>query len=209
MTVRNLNNDSDTITIMSNDRDIIYFITGNKHKYLEIANLFETAKVSYHLKQKDLPTVEIQADTLKEVAIYKLQSIQKNIRSSYFIEDAGFFIDVPLNGFPGVYSKYVLHTIGNEGILRLINDYDSTKAHFETVIALYHKSLDKILVFEGRVEGVISPTKKGDYGFGFDPIFIPNELPYKTFAELATFEKNQISHRAKAWNQMLKFLEEN
>ena len=209
LSVRNLNNDSDTITIMDNDKELIYFITGNQHKYLEILDLFKKAKVNYQLKQKDLPMIEIQANTLKEVALYKLQSIKELINSSYFIEDAGFFVDVPLNGFPGVYSKYVLHTIGNDGILRLIEDFDSTKAHFEAVIALYHKPQDKILVFKGKVEGFISPKPRGEYGFGFDPIFISTEFPYKTFAEMATSEKNQISHRAKAWNQMLKYLTEN
>ncbi|MEJ2295740.1 MAG: RdgB/HAM1 family non-canonical purine NTP pyrophosphatase, partial [Candidatus Lokiarchaeota archaeon] len=160
-------------------------------------------------EQKDLPMIEIQAERLKDVAVFKLQSIKEIINSSYFIEDAGFFVDVPLNGFPGVYSKYVLQTIGNEGLLQLIEDFDATKAHFETVIALYHKPNDKILVFEGKVEGCVSAVKRGEHGFGFDPIFISNEIPYKTFAELTTNEKNQISHRAKAWTQLLKYLKEN
>lgn len=193
---------------MSKDRELIYFVTGNKHKYLEVESLFETVELKYQLKQKDLPMIEIQADTLREVAIYKLQSIQEDINNSYFIEDAGFFVDVPLNGFPGVYSKYVLHSIGNEGILRLIDDFDSTKAHFKAVIALFFKPLDKIFIFEGRVEGIVSSTKKGAHGFGFDPIFIPDKLPYKTFGELEVNEKNYFSHRAKAWNKMLKFLKE-
>jgi XTP/dITP diphosphohydrolase len=194
---------------MSKDREVLYFVTGNKHKYFEVESLFKTAELDYQLKQKDLPMIEIQADTLREVAIYKLQSIQEDINNSFFIEDAGFFVDVPLNGFPGVYSKYILHSIGNEGILRLIDDFDSTKAHFEAIIALYYEPIDKIVIFEGRVEGIVSSTKKGDHGFGFDPIFIPDELPYKTFGELEIYEKNRISHRAKAWNQMIKFLKDN
>jgi XTP/dITP diphosphohydrolase len=193
---------------MNSNREIIYFVTGNQYKFDEIAKLFEKVEYKYYLERKDLPMVEIQAETLKEVAIFKLQSIKEDIQGSYFIEDAGFFVDVPLNGFPGIYSKYVLHSIGNEGILRLINDFDAARAHFESVIALYHRSLDKILIFEGRVEGIVSPVKKGDHGFGFDPIFIPNEMPYKTFAELTTNEKNQISHRAKAWNQLISYLKD-
>ena len=193
---------------MNGNSEIIYFVTGNQYKFNEIAKLFEKVEYKYYLERKDLPMVEIQAETLKEVAIFKLQSIKADIQGSYFIEDAGFFVDVPLNGFPGIYSKYVLHSIGNEGILRLINDFDAARAHFESVIALYHRSLDKILIFEGRVEGIVSPVKKGDHGFGFDPIFIPNEMPYKTFAELTTNEKNQISHRAKAWNQLISYLKD-
>lgn len=193
---------------MSIDSEIICFVTGNQHKYNEIYALFEKAEISYHLEQKDLPMIEIQAERLKDVAVFKLQSIKENLTSSYFIEDAGFFVDVPLNGFPGIYSKYVLQTIGNEGILRLIDDFDATKAHFETVIALYHKPKDKILIFEGKVQGCVSAVKRGEHGFGFDPIFISNEIPYKTFAELTTDEKNQISHRAKAWTQLLKYLKD-
>jgi XTP/dITP diphosphohydrolase len=193
---------------MSIDSELICFVTGNQHKYNEIYALFEKAEINYHLEQKDLPMIEIQAERLKDVAVFKLQSIRENLNNSYFIEDAGFFVDVPLNGFPGIYSKYVLQTIGNEGILRLIEDFDETKAHFETVIALYHKPYDKILVFEGRVEGCVSAVKRGEHGFGFDPIFISNEIPYKTFAELTTNEKNQISHRAKAWTQLLKYLKD-
>lgn len=194
---------------MSEDSELICFVTGNQYKYKEIYALFEKAEISYHLEQKDLPMIEIQAERLKDVAIFKLQSIKENLNSSYFIEDAGFFVDVPLNGFPGIYSKYVLHTIGNEGILRLIDDFNETKAHFETVIALYHKPNDKILVFEGKVEGCVSAIKRGEHGFGFDPIFTSNEIPYKTFAELTTDEKNQVSHRAKAWTQLLKYLKDN
>ena len=194
---------------MRTDSELICFVTGNQHKYNEIYALFEKAEINYHLEQKDLPMIEIQAERLKDVAVFKLQSIKENLNSSYFIEDAGFFVDVPLNGFPGVYSKYVLQTIGNEGLLKLIEDFDATKAHFETVIALYHKPNDKILVFEGKVEGCISAVKRGEHGFGFDPIFISNEIPYKTFAELTTSEKNQISHRAKAWTQLLKYLKDN
>ena len=66
----------------------------------------------------------------------------------------------------------------------------------------------KILIFEGKVQGCVSAVKRGEHGFGFDPIFISNEIPYKTFAELTTDEKNQISHRAKAWTQLLKYLKD-
>jgi XTP/dITP diphosphohydrolase len=194
---------------MSREKEIIYFVTGNKHKFHEISSLFEKTEVNYLLEQKDLPTIEIQSDTIKEVALFKLQSIKSEMDNSYFIEDAGFFIDIPLNGFPGVYSKYVLHTIGNEGVIRLIKDFDSSSAHFETIIALYFKPNDKIYFFEGRVEGTVSALKKGENGFGFDPIFIPNEIPYKTFGELTTNEKNQISHRAKAWNKLIEFIKNN
>jgi len=194
---------------MKQEKEIIYFITGNNHKFKEIKKLFQMEEIDYDLKQKTTATIEIQASSIKEVALFKLNSVKTNFHNSYFVEDAGFFIDVPLKGFPGVYSKYVLNTIGNEGILKLINDYGKTAAHFEAVIALYFQPLNEILVFEGTVKGKVSEKIRGTGGFGFDPIFIPKEMPTSTFAELTTEEKNRISHRGKVWNKMFRFLKEN
>ena len=193
---------------MKQEKEIIYFITGNTHKFKEITKLFQKEELDYDLKQKTTAIIEIQAPSIKEVALFKLNSIKTIFNNSYFIEDAGFFIDVPLNGFPGVYSKFVLKTIGNEGILKLINDYWNSAAHFEAVIALYFQPLNKIFTFEGSVEGKVSKEIRGISGFGYDPIFIPNEFPNNTFGELTIEEKNSISHRAKAWEKMLMFLRE-
>jgi len=194
---------------MKQEKAIIYFITGNNHKFNEIKKLFQKEELGYELKQKTIATTEIQASSIKEVALFKLNSVNKIPNNSYFVEDAGFFIDVPLKGFPGVYSKFVLNTIGNEGILKLISDYENTSAHFEAAIALYFQPLNEIIVFKGTVEGKVSGKIRGTGGFGFDPIFIPKEMPTSTFAELTTEEKNSVSHRGKAWKKMFEFLNEN
>jgi XTP/dITP diphosphohydrolase len=194
---------------MVDKKEDIYFITGNHNKFSEIEKLFQKEKLNYRLKQINLPTIEIQSHKLKEVAKFKLESVKDKLDHSFFIEDAGFFVDIPLKGFPGVWSKYVFNTIGNEGILKLIDDFTLTKAHFKTVIALYHKSSDKIHIFKGIVKGQVSKIIRGENGFGFDPIFIPDEKPNKTFAELSTLEKNAISHRGKAWRNLLNFLKKN
>ncbi|NHJ23632.1 MAG: XTP/dITP diphosphatase [Candidatus Lokiarchaeota archaeon] len=186
----------------------IYFITGNSYKYNEIQKLFGTERLNFRLIQKDLNPIEIQADNLYEVALFKLNSIKETLEGSYFIEDAGFFIDKPLNGFPGVWSKYVFKTIGNIGILKLIDNFEETEAHFESIIAFYFQPQDKVLTFQGIVKGKVSKEIRGKGGFGFDPIFIPNEYPNKTFAELSTEEKNKISHRGKAWIKFIKFLKD-
>ncbi len=186
----------------------IYFITGNSYKYNEIQKLFDTERLNFRLIQKDLNPIEIQADNLYEVALFKLNSIKETLEGSYFIEDAGFFIDKPLNGFPGVWSKYVFKTIGNIGILKLIDNFEETEAHFESIIAFYFQPQDKVLTFQGIVKGKVSKEIRGKGGFGFDPIFIPNEYPNKTFAELSTEEKNEISHRGKAWIKFIKFLKD-
>ena len=190
-------------------KDTIYFITGNNYKFNEIEKMFQKEKISYMLRQNTIDTTEIQATSIKEVALFKLNSVKGKLNNSYFIEDAGFFIDIPLNGFPGVYSKFVLNTIGNKGILKLIDNFKNTKAHFETVIALYFQPMNKTFLFEGTVEGKVSETIRGTNGFGFDPIFISNEIPTNTFAELTTEEKNTVSHRGKAWKKLIEFLKEN
>jgi XTP/dITP diphosphohydrolase len=194
---------------MNKDQNNIYFVTGNIYKFNEISTLFNREMLTYNLKHINIKTLEIQAQSIKEVALFKLNSIKEKLIGSYFIEDAGFFVDKPLNGFPGVYSSYVMKTIGNEGILRLIDDFEQTNAHFTSTIALYFEPQDKNYFFEGIVYGTISKSLRGSGGFGFDPIFIPNAFPDKTFAELTTEQKNQISHRGKAWRAFIKFLKKN
>jgi len=191
---------------MQKENFILYFVTGNKSKFNEVLKIVQTQEVKFTLQQLNIETVEIQADTIKDVALFKLNSVKDKINSSFFIEDAGFFVDKPLKGFPGVFSSYVFKTIGNEGILRLIDDFKGSRAHFSAVIALYFKPLDKILIFEGGVRGKVSKEIRGTGGFGFDPIFIPDLIPNKTFAELSPQEKNNISHRGQAIRELISFL---
>jgi len=194
---------------MDSKEKLIYFVTRNSHKFDEVLNLFSKERLNYNLYQSDIETIEIQAETIKEVALFKLNSVKQKIFNSFFIEDAGFFVDHPLKGFPGFYSSYVLKTIGNEGILKLIQDFDDSKAHFSAVIALYFKPLNKVFLFEGNVYGKVSNEIRGIKGFGFDPIFIPNSNPNNTFAELSTQEKNKISHRGQALEKLIDFLKKN
>ncbi len=191
---------------MKEEKSLLYFVTGNKNKFSEISQIFKNRQIPCKLKQLDLDLIEIQAENLEEIALFKLNSIKKEINESFFVEDAGFFVDDPLNGFPGVYSSYVFKTIGNEGMLSLIKDYETSKAQFRAIIALYYKPLDKILIFQGNVQGKISNKIRGTHGFGFDPIFIPNEIPGKTFSELLIDEKNAISHRGIAIENLIDFL---
>ncbi len=187
-------------------KNTLYFITGNTHKFIEVSEMFAQEKLNFKLHQLDLNPTEIQADTLDEVAEFKLKSIENKVNGSYFIEDAGFFVDQPLKGFPGVYSSYIFKTIGNKGILRLIDDFEGSKACFRSVIAFYHKPSGHIHLFKGNVEGRVSSKIKGTEGFGYDPIFIPNEKSDKTFGELTKMEKNAISHRGNALKRLIEFL---
>jgi len=186
----------------------IFFVTSNNHKFKEVNEVFQDASMNFRLEQSKIEPIEIQAPSCKQVALYKLNSIKDKLDGSIFVEDAGFFVERPLNGFPGVYSSYVYKTIGNDGILRLIDDFANTRAYFLSVIALYFKPLEKEIVFEGKVEGTISDKIRGKQGFGFDPIFLPDINPKFTFAEISMSEKNRISHRSKALNLLIHFLKE-
>lgn len=176
------------------------FITGNDHKFEEASEILEDQKLIH----KDLSYPEIQADTLEEVAKYGIEHIKSNydMEESFFLEDAGLFVD-ELNGFPGVYSSYVFSTIGNQGILDLMKT-SGRNANFKSVIALYDGDLH---IFKGQVNGRISREIKGEHGFGFDPIFIPDGENL-TFGELDPDKKNDLSHRKNSLFKLKKFLEE-
>ena len=135
---------------MKENNPYLYFVTENVHKYDEVSKLFHKESLNFQLKQCKLKTVEIQANSNRDVVIYKLNSVKDKISGSFFIEDAGFYVDEPLKGFPGVYSSYVFKTIGNEGILKLIDNFEETKAHFLAIIAFYFKPEDEIFLFEGK-----------------------------------------------------------
>lgn len=184
------------------------FITGNSNKFKEINSWFKENGLNIKLNRAEIPMIEPQWDSLQDVAKFKLESISNKIQGNIFIEDAGFFVE-SLQGFPGVYSAYVNKTIGNPGILNLMHDIKNRRAKFVCVVAARlknSKTNDEILLFTGEVLGNVALEMRGSNGFGFDPIFIPDENPKYTFAELNTEEKNKISHRSRAIQKFIQFL---
>jgi XTP/dITP diphosphohydrolase len=168
----------------------VYFITSNKGKFLEAKTKFSGLDIK--IIQKNLGYPEIQADSLEEVALFGAKHIQKKFDKPFILEDAGLFID-SLNGFPGVYSAYIYYKIGLSGILRLLKNEKNRKAIFRSVYAYGESGKDPIL-FIGECRGTISDRELGSHGFGYDPIFIPENCK-KTFAQMETKEKNKVSHR--------------
>jgi XTP/dITP diphosphohydrolase len=105
-----------------------------------------------------------------------------------------------LKGFPGPYAAYVYKTIGNKGLLRLMENAEERKAKFQSVIAFQSSEVKVPLCFEGEVLGEIARSERSgntSSGFGFDPVFKPAGSD-STFAEMTIAEKNEYSHRAKA-----------
>ena len=179
----------------------IYFITGNKGKVLEANKKFSNFNIK--VIQKDLGYPEIQADSLEEVAKFGVEYIQKKFNQPFILEDAGLFID-SLDGFPGVYSAYIFYRIGCSGILKLLADVDDNrKATFRSVFG-YGEPGNKPKLFVGESIGTISKKSVGEYGFGYDPIFIPDG-ENRTFAQMETEEKNQFSHRGKSLQKLIDY----
>jgi len=176
-------------------------LTQNEGKLREFVSLGKSYGIA--VSQAQFPKIEIQSSSLENVALYALIHAVPYIKEPFFVEDAGLFIR-GLNGFPGVYSSYVLKTIGIDGILKIMKDVDDRSAHFRSVIALWLPERG-IRLFTGMVEGEISHEPRGGGGFGFDPIFIPKGQRL-TFAEMDTETKNRYSHRGKAFVSMAEWL---
>lgn len=168
----------------------ITFVSTNENKYQEVRSILSSHGVFVDFAQVSL--VEVQSDSLEEIAREKAKSAFAKIGRPVIIEDDGLFIDA-LGGFPGQYSSHAFKTIGNAGILKLLAGSKDRSAHFMSLIAFYDGS--NLSTSEGKVEGSISDTIAGG-GWGYDPIFIPAGAGL-TFADLKE-KKNKYSHRRKA-----------
>jgi XTP/dITP diphosphohydrolase len=178
------------------------FLTGNTHKFQEVKTFIKSSGLDANVIQRNVPLVEIQSDSIEDVAVHKVRSVVDSIEGNYFVEDSGFFVD-HLNNFPGVFSSYVKKMIGNEGILKLMNGVTSRTASFRSVIALMLEG--KVFTFRGEVQGTVSLEMRGTNGFGYDPIFIANGSK-QTNGEISIEEKNSRSHRIRALQKMCDFL---
>ena len=162
----------------------VLFASSNMHKYEEAEKILAEFGIKLGFFQTEL--VEIQDDSLSEIALKKGIDAYAKCKKPVIVEDDGLFID-SLSGFPGPFSSYVFKTIGNDGILKLTGDIRS--AVFVSIFIF--RSAKWSNKFESKVVGTISKNIQGK-GWGYDPIFIP-ENQTKTYAELA--DKNRLSHR--------------
>jgi len=170
---------------------IIKVITSNPGKVKEYKEALSSFGIDIeHLR---IPYDEIQTSELTEVVRNGMDQIKAKGVTDFIIDDSGIFIDA-LNGFPGVFSAYVQKTIGNRGILVLMNDEDNRKANFQCCIGCNLKGKDIIVL--GRCDGSVLENEKGNEGFGYDPIFSHDGK--RSLAEIPMKEKNMISHRGNA-----------
>ena len=180
----------------------VYFATSNKGKFREAACI--TSEFGIKLKHLRGEKQEIQSNDLEEIASFAAEHAANSTGLAVVAEDSGFFVGA-LKGFPGPYSSYVFKTLGTEGILKLVGKKRDRKAFFLAAVA-FCRPKARPKCFTGVVNGRLASESRGLNGFGFDPIFMPNRGNRRTFAEMATDEKNAISHRALAFRKFSDWL---
>ena len=186
----------------------LIFATHNQHKVKELKKLVPPSISILSLTDiKCYQEIEETGTTLEENAKIKATFIKYKYGLDCFADDSGLEIEA-LNGAPGVYSaRYAGAAKNNEDNIKKVweelNDKTNTKAQFRTVIAASFGK--KIELFEGIVKGHIIFEKRGKGGFGYDPIFKPSNASC-SFAEMSSEEKNIISHRGIAIQELVQFL---
>lgn len=186
----------------------LVFASNNKNKIAEIQQLigdkFEIVSLQDIGCTEDIPET---TETIEGNAILKAQYVYDKYGLSCFADDTGLEIDA-LQGEPGVYSARYAGEQKNADdnmalVLQKLEHQTNRSAQFKTVIALNFGS--EHFLFEGIVKGTITPVKRGNEGFGYDPIFQPEGFDV-TFAEMSMQQKSTISHRGKAVEKLINFL---
>ena len=136
---------------------------------------------------------EVQTAYLEEVVDKGMKELYRDGLRDFMIDDSGLFVNA-LKGFPGVYSAYGQKTIGNQGILKLMEGVEDRTAVFKCCIGCMIG--EERIIVTGTCPGYILFEERGDGGFGYDPIFTPDGD--RSFAEIPVEEKNAISHRGNA-----------
>lgn len=189
----------------------LIFASHNEHKAKEIQSLLPSGIELLTLADLQL-TEEIPetAETLEENALLKASYVHERFEMNCFADDTGLEVHA-LNGAPGVFSaRYAGNDKDSEAnmalLLKNLSNATDRRARFRTSIALIWNG--KQHFFDGVVNGQIAKVRAGSDGFGYDPIFIP-ENSTRTYAEMTLSEKSNQSHRARALEKMIVFLNRN
>ena len=184
------------------------FATNNEHKLKEVRQLLgDQHRVLSLADIGCLEELQEDQETLEGNSLQKAKYIFDNYHISCFADDTGLEVEA-LEGAPGVYSARYAGAQRNNNdnidlLLKNLAQSSNRKARFRTIITLVMKG--EFHQFEGIVNGEILSSKRGDHGFGYDQIFLP-EGNQKSMAELTASEKNAISHRGRAIEKLIAFL---
>ena len=189
----------------------LVFASNNRHKVKEISHILDNKITLLSLEEinilEDIPEDE---PLIEGNALFKARYVYNATGLNVFADDTGLEIEA-LNGQPGVHSARFAGESKDSSaniakVLKMLEGIENRKARFRTVIALIFEN--KEYLFEGIISGTIIDEKRGDEGFGYDPVFIPDGKNL-TFAQMTLAEKNKISHRAIAFEKLKEFLNQN
>lgn len=183
----------------------LLFATRNAHKVDEVRALLEGTGVTV----RSLDDVDLDLDppetglTFEDNALQKARFVHERTGLPCVADDSGIEVDA-LGGAPGVHSRRfspeATDEANNHLLLERLHGVTDRRARFRCVLALVAPGFERTA--EGRCEGRIAEAARGAYGFGYDPIFLPDERPGRSMAELTMVEKNAISHRSRAFSQL-------
>lgn len=165
----------------------ITFVTGNWSKIMSAKQILEPLGINVnHVKMN---TTEIQADTVEEIAMHSAKEASEKLKCSVLKNDTGLFVEA-LGGFPGPYTHYVDEKLGENGLLKLLENVDNRKACFIEAYAYCEYGKEPV-VFKSITNGQIALQKSGTFGWSWDYIFIPDGYD-KTLANYPDEERFQV-----------------
>jgi non-canonical purine NTP pyrophosphatase (RdgB/HAM1 family) len=172
------------------------FVTSNAGKVREATDI-----LGFSLDQiASLKIDEVQSDDISQIVIHKAKQSYDIIKLPVLVEDSGL-IFTAWNGLPGPFIKWFETSVGCQGLLKMIEGFENRKALAVCFVAIFDGK--EIIIGKGEVRGEIASSISGKNGFGWDVIFIPDGHK-KTFAQMVSSEKNLISHRRLAFEDLKK-----
>ena len=188
-------------------KKIINFLSSNTHKYEELTQIFKKEFPDIEIRQVKIDLPELQGypeEIVKEKLKYALNTKAKG--NPILVEDTSLCFN-SYGGLPGAYIKYFLNNIKPQGLYKMICAFDDHSAYAQSIFGLQKNKKGGPILFIGKTEGeIVEP--RGSFDFGWDPCFLPKGFN-KTYGEMSKDEKNEISHRGKSVNAMIKFFKEN
>jgi len=183
----------------------VVLITGNPGKWEEFKSLIGMEEIHFGYLSLDLP--EIQSLDIRQIGAFKTKAAMNELGKdcaydAVLTDDTALYFNA-LNGLPGPLIKWFLKALKKEGLVSLIKDQDP-HGSVTCLLSLGILKTGGIMQFEGTVNGQFV-TPRGEYGFGWDPIFLPDNSAH-TYGEMEVAEKNKISHRAEAVNRFKRWL---
>ena len=170
------------------------FATSNANKLREAIDI-----LGFSLDQvSSLKIDEIQSDDISKIVIHKAQKSYEIIKLPVLVEDSGL-IFTAWNGLPGPFIKWFETSVGCHGLLKMMEGFENRKALAVCFVAIFDGK--ELIIGKGEVRGEIASSIRGENGFGWDVIFIPDRHE-KTYAEMVSSEKNLISHRRLAFEDL-------